>query len=92
MKNQEDEIKTKLENHLDASKYKVYQESFEYFIEYATINYQSNSIVDFNIPDDDMVYGIGTLIYRRRDGKIFEIHAHTNKEEQIMKILSKKWL
>ena len=71
MKKQEDKIKSKLENHLDISKYKVYQESFEYFVDYAIINYQSISIVDFNIPDDDMIYGIGTLIYRIRDGKIF---------------------
>ncbi|MFK7979048.1 MAG: hypothetical protein AB8G86_03625 [Saprospiraceae bacterium] len=88
MKNQENKIITRLENHLDSSKYKVYKESFKCFDDYAIINYQSNSIVDFNIPDDDMIYGIGTLIYRISDKKVFEIYTHTN-EEEIMKILGK---
>ena len=88
MKNQEAEIKAKLENHLDGIKYKVYKDSFRFFVDYAKINYQSSSIVDFNTPDDNMIYGIGTMIYRIRDGKIFEIHSHANEEKQIIKILS----
>lgn len=90
MKNQEDKIISKLENQLDAAKYKVYRESFKCFDDYAIINYQSNSIVDYNIPDDDMIYGIGILIYRIRDEKVFEIYSHSNKEEEIMKILNEK--
>lgn len=89
MKKQEDKIITKLENQLDASKYKIYKESLKCFDDYYIINYQSNSIVDFNIPDDDMIYGIGTLIYRIRDEKVFELYAHANKEAQIIEILNR---
>lgn len=84
------EILTKLESHLatSTSKYKVYKNSLKFFDNYALIYYQSNSVVDFNIPDDDMIYGIGTLMFRISDEKIFEIYSHVNKEEQIMKILA----
>lgn len=87
MQKEQDLIIEKLENHLDTTKYKVYKDSFKCFEAYAIINYQSISIVDFNIPDDNMIYGIGTLIYRMRDEKVFEIHAHSNQEKQIEKIL-----
>ncbi len=87
MKKQQDKIMAQLENYLDASKYKVYKESIKHFEGYSTINYQSNSVVDFNIPNDYMIYGIGTLMYRVSDSKIFEIHSHSNDEEQIRKYL-----
>ena len=87
MKEQELKILVKFENHLDTSKYKIYKESIKHFNKYAIINYQSNSVVDFNIPNDDMIYGIGTLMYRRSDGKIFEIYSHSSSEEQIIRYL-----
>jgi len=87
MENKQKEIMKSLVEFLDASRFKVYKESIKFFDNYALINYQSISIVDFNIPDDNMIYGIGTLIYRMRDNKIFEIHSHSDKTEQIIKIL-----
>lgn len=87
MKKQQGEIIIELENYLEPSRYKVYRESIKHFEKYSIINYQSNSVVDFNIPDDNMIYGIGTLMYRVSDGKIFEIYSHINAEEQIIKYL-----
>lgn len=88
MKKKEEEIITKLESYLDASKYKIFRNSIKHFEVYSIIHYQSISIVDFNIPDDDMIYGVGILMYRRRDSKIFEIHCQSNQEEQIRKRLN----
>ena len=87
MKNQEERILEKFENELDSTKYKVYKDSLEDFNEYVIINYQSISVVDFNMPDDDMIYGIGILIFRKSDERIFEIYSHSDKSEQIQKIL-----
>ena len=90
MKKQDDKILAKLEEELNSSKYKFYKDSYKRFEDYVIINYQSKSIVDFNIPDDNMVCGIGTLVYRIRDEKVFEIFSYSNKEEQIKKILNDK--
>lgn len=89
MKKREEKILEKFKNELDSIKYKVYKESLKCFDHYAIVNYQSNSVVDFNIPDDDMIYGIGTLVIRKSDERIFEIYAHLDKNEQIEKILNK---
>ncbi len=88
MKKQESKILEKFKNELDASKYKIYKESLNCFEDYAIINYQSNSVVDFNIPDENMIYGIGTLILRKCDERVFEIYAHLDKQELIKKILN----
>ncbi len=89
MQTKPDEIISKIQSHLDSSRYKIYEDSIKYFYDYVTINYQSKSVVDHNMPDDDMIYGIGILMYRMSDGKIFEIHCHSDIEEQIMNNLSK---
>lgn len=81
------DIIARLQNFLDSSKYKVYLDSFKSFKHYAIVNYQSKSIVDDNIPDDNMIYGIGTLMIRFSDNKIFEIHSQNNIEEQINNLL-----
>jgi len=88
MKIEKDRILLKFEASLDASKYKVYKESLKCYDDYAIINYQSKSVVDFNIPDDEMIYGIGTLIYRMLDEEIFEVYPYLDKELQIKKILN----
>lgn len=88
MNQNEIQILKKLDDYLANSKYKIYPNSIKSFADYVQVNYQSKSVVDFNIPDDDMIYGIGTLIYRLRDGKIFELYTHANEKEQIVKILA----
>lgn len=90
MKIEKQFILEKMKLKIDLTKYKFYKESYVVNQDYAIINYQSISIVDYNIPDDYMIYGIGTLMYRIKDGKIFEIYSHVDKEEQIQKYLKEK--
>lgn len=87
MKTDKESILAKMKSKIDYNKYKFYSDSFESNQHYALINYQSISMVDHNIPDDDMIYGIGTLLYRMVDNKVFEIYSHVDREEQISKIL-----
>ena len=78
------EILSDFEEHLRGSEYKVYRDSIKVYSGYVMIYYQAKSLVDFSIFDEEhIIYGIGILVYRMLDDRIFEVNCHLDLEIQI---------
>ena len=75
------------QNELDSKRYLVFPDSLVVKSKYCLIHYQSKSIVLNNIPDDNMIYGTGILLYRKIDDKIFELDGISPVPPQIKSLI-----